>query len=76
MNDHRVLVAYSSRHGGTAEMAEWIAAELAEAGLPVDTRDIAAVDSLDGYDAVVLGSGAPKTRVPACRRGLRPGGMV
>jgi menaquinone-dependent protoporphyrinogen oxidase len=57
MNDHRVLVAYSSRHGGTAEMAEWIAAELAQAGLPVDTRDVAAVDSLEGYDAVVLGSG-------------------
>jgi menaquinone-dependent protoporphyrinogen oxidase len=57
VNDHRVLVAYSSRHGGTAEMAEWIAAELAEAGLPVDTRDVAAVDSLEGYDAVVLGSG-------------------
>jgi len=57
MNDHRVLVAYSSRHGGTAEMAEWIAAELAEAGLSVDTRDVAAVDSLEGYDAVVLGSG-------------------
>jgi menaquinone-dependent protoporphyrinogen oxidase len=57
MNDHRVLVAYSSRHGGTAEMAEWIAAELAEACLAVNTRDIGAVDSLEGYDAVVLGSG-------------------
>jgi menaquinone-dependent protoporphyrinogen IX oxidase len=44
MNDHRVLVAYSSRHGGTAVISEWIAAELAEAGLPVDTRDLAAVD--------------------------------
>lgn len=50
-------MAYSSRNGGTAELAGWIGGELADAGLPVDTRSVAAVGSLAGYDAVVLGSG-------------------
>ena len=52
----RVLVAYGSRHGSTAEIAEAIAATLREAGLAVDCRKAGEVDSLDGYDAVVLGS--------------------
>ena len=53
----KVLVAYSSKRGGTAGIAEAIADELDRRGLEVDCRDAGAVRDLDGYDAVVLGSG-------------------
>ena len=51
-----VLVTVASRHGATGEMGEIIAGVLRDAGLSVDTREPQSVDSLDGYDAVVLGS--------------------
>lgn len=54
----RVLVAYASRNGATAEIAEWLAARL-RGGKPAFEVTVAAVsDDLDptGYDAVVLGS--------------------
>ena len=52
----RVLVAYASKLGSTAEIAEAIAQVLRDGGhhaVAVPTRDVA---SLDDYDAVVLGS--------------------
>ncbi|MFL6138715.1 MAG: flavodoxin domain-containing protein [Frankiaceae bacterium] len=58
----RILVAVASRHGATAEMAEWIGATLREvlAGSvdppTVDVRTVADVPDVDGYDAVVVGS--------------------
>jgi menaquinone-dependent protoporphyrinogen oxidase len=52
----KVLVATASRHGSTTEVAEAVAAALAEAGLAVDALDAAAVTDLGGYDAAVLGS--------------------
>jgi menaquinone-dependent protoporphyrinogen oxidase len=52
----RVLVAYGSKHGSTAEIAETIAATLREAGVDADCVKAGEVQSLDGYDAVVLGS--------------------
>jgi menaquinone-dependent protoporphyrinogen oxidase len=51
-----VLVAYASKHGATAEIAEAIATTLREAGLDADCREAGGVEELDGYDAVVLGS--------------------
>lgn len=51
-----ILVTVASRHGATGEMGEIIAGVLRDAGLSVDTRDPQAVDRLEGYDAVVLGS--------------------
>jgi menaquinone-dependent protoporphyrinogen oxidase len=51
-----VLVAYASKHGSTAEIAQAIADTLGESGLRADCRDVADVKSLDGYDGVVLGS--------------------
>ncbi len=53
----RVLVTAASKHGGTAEMAEWIGGCLRRAGLDVEVRRPDDVTSLDGFDAVVLGSG-------------------
>ncbi len=53
-----VLVAYASRHGATQGIAERIAETLRTAGLDADARPAAAVESLKGYDAFVIGSAA------------------
>jgi len=57
MATRRVLVAFSSRTGSTAGAASMIAVELRQAGLAVDLRPAAEVESLSVYDAIVLGSG-------------------
>lgn len=54
----RVLVCYASRHGATAGIAERIADELSLAGLDVDCRPVVEVDSIDEYDAFVIGGAA------------------
>jgi menaquinone-dependent protoporphyrinogen oxidase len=51
-----VLVAYASTRGSTAEIAETIAATLRREGLGVCLERAEAVQSLDSYDAVILGS--------------------
>lgn len=53
----KVLVTWSSKHGATQEIGSAVARRLEENGLTVDVLDIDAVNHLDGYDAVVLGSG-------------------
>lgn len=50
-----VLVAYASRHGSTAEVAEVVAASLGEQGLEVDVKPAGEVDEMPGYGGVVLG---------------------
>ena len=52
----RVLVAFASKHGSTAEIAEAIAGTLRSSGLEVDCAEAGGVKSLERYDAVVLGS--------------------
>jgi menaquinone-dependent protoporphyrinogen oxidase len=51
-----VLVAYSSKRGSTAEIAETLAATLRREGLGVCLEPAEEVRSLEPYDAVVLGS--------------------
>ena len=51
-----VLVAYSSKRGSTAEIAETLAATLRREGLGVCLERAEDVRSLEPYDAVVLGS--------------------
>jgi menaquinone-dependent protoporphyrinogen oxidase len=51
-----VLVAYSSKRGSTAEIAETVAATLRREGLGVCLERAEDVGSLERYDAVVLGS--------------------
>lgn len=51
-----VLVAYASKRGSTAEIAETVAATLRREGLGVCLERCEDVRSLDRYDAVVLGS--------------------
>jgi menaquinone-dependent protoporphyrinogen oxidase len=50
-----ILVAYASRHGATAGIAERIAARLRAAGLEANARPISAVTDITAYDAFVIG---------------------
>ena len=54
----KILVVYATRHGATQGIAERIAATLESDGLDVTLRPVAGVDSVDGYDAYVIGSAA------------------
>lgn len=53
----RILVSVASKHGSTAEIGHEIAGVLTEAGFKVDIVAPDDVKTLDGFDAVVLGSG-------------------
>ncbi len=57
MSAQRVLVAFASRSGSTAGIAQAIAAVLQGAGLSVDSRPAGDVTDVTPYTAVVLGSG-------------------
>ncbi len=51
----RVLVAHASKHGGTAEIAEWIGQSLEKWGARADVLPAGDVRDLEAYDAVILG---------------------
>ena len=52
----KMLVAVSSKHGSTQEIAESIGATVREAGIEVEVVDAQQVESVAPYDAVVVGS--------------------
>ncbi|HUU74565.1 MAG TPA: flavodoxin domain-containing protein [Methanoregulaceae archaeon] len=52
----RILVAYATRKGSTAEIAQAIGKELQSAGHSVDVAEMKMVTSLEGYDAIVIGA--------------------
>jgi ABC-type uncharacterized transport system involved in gliding motility auxiliary subunit len=52
----KVLVAYASRYGSTAEVAQAIGARLGERDMAVDVKNVEEVKDLAGYSAVVVGS--------------------
>lgn len=52
----RVLIAYATRYGSTAEVAEAIAETLRAAGFAADVRDVRTVREVNGYGAVVFGA--------------------
>ncbi|HYM84675.1 MAG TPA: flavodoxin domain-containing protein [Candidatus Dormibacteraeota bacterium] len=54
----RVLVAYASRHGATAGIAERVAKRLEASGLEVSLVEAARSQSPEGFDAVVVGGSA------------------
>ena len=54
----KVLVAYSTRHGATAGIADRVAAALTAAGLPAEARPVEDVKDVEPYEAVVLGGAA------------------
>lgn len=55
MAGQKVLVAYGTKNGGTAGIAELIGQGLRTLGLAVDVRNAAEVRDTTGYSAVVLG---------------------
>lgn len=54
----KVLVAYSSKHGATAEIAAKIGDTLKDVGLDADVRDVKQAGDPSTYKAVILGSAA------------------
>jgi menaquinone-dependent protoporphyrinogen oxidase len=52
----RNLVAYASRKGSTAGIAQAIGKELTSEGYAVDVSEMKSVRSLEGYNAVVIGA--------------------
>ena len=63
-----VLVAYASKRGSTAEIAETVAATLRREGLGVCLEPAGGVGSLERFDAVVLGSAVYMKRWPGDAR--------
>ena len=52
----KILVTSAGKHGSTKETGAFVAQRLRERGLDADAIPLGAVDSLPGFDAVVLGS--------------------
>ncbi len=52
----KMLIAVSSKHGSTREIAEAIGATVREAGIEVEVVDAREVGSVAPYDAVIVGS--------------------
>lgn len=67
----RVLVAYATMAGSTAEVAQVIGEELEKSDLEVEVRNVDEVDSLEGYDGVVVGGPMILGWHRAARRFLR-----
>lgn len=55
--NNKILVAYASKSGSTIDVAQIIGKGLADKGATVDVMPVKSVKSLDGYRAVVVGSG-------------------
>lgn len=53
----RVLVTAASRHGATEEIGDAIAAALSEQGIESEAQPPERVARIDGFDAVIVGSG-------------------
>ena len=54
----KVLVAYATRHGATAGIADRVAAALTAAGLSAEARPVEDVKDVEPFNAVVLGGAA------------------
>lgn len=66
----RILVAVASRHGATREIGETVADVLREQGHVASVADPDDVDTLEPYDAVVLGSSVYVGRWAASARAM------
>ena len=70
--DKRILVAYATKCGSTAEVAHVVAHILGEAGGEVDVRSVSEVQDLSPYGAIVLGTAVRMGRpLPAARHFVR-----
>jgi menaquinone-dependent protoporphyrinogen oxidase len=52
----RVLVAYASKAGSTAEVADFIGKNIADKGAVVDVKKLENVKGIAGYNAIVIGN--------------------
>lgn len=52
----KLLVAYASKYGSTAEIAEVVGQELQKREVEVEVKPVGQVNSLEGYDGFVIGS--------------------
>ena len=52
---NKILVAYATMAGSTAEVAQVVGEEIANAGLQVDVLELDKVKDLESYDGVVVG---------------------
>jgi len=52
----KILVAYATMAGSTAEVAQAVGEEITKTGLEVDVKPINDVRNLEGYDGVVVGA--------------------
>lgn len=52
----KVLIAYASKYGSTAEIAAEIGRTLEESGLSVEVRTVGSVHDLSAYRAAIIGS--------------------
>jgi menaquinone-dependent protoporphyrinogen oxidase len=52
----KVLVGYATKHGSTAEVAQFIGNVLQEHALDITVAEVGGVSSAAGYDAFVIGS--------------------
>jgi menaquinone-dependent protoporphyrinogen oxidase len=50
-----ILIAYATKSGSTAEVAQTIGKELSQDGVQADVRPISAVRDISPYDAVIVG---------------------
>jgi menaquinone-dependent protoporphyrinogen IX oxidase len=53
---HKILVAYATMSGSTAEVAQAVGEEIARCGLQVDVLPLASVKSLESYSGVIVGA--------------------
>jgi menaquinone-dependent protoporphyrinogen oxidase len=59
---NKILIAYASRAGSTAEIAHAIGKTLTERGMTVDVRPMQEVHDITPYRAVVAGSAVQKSK--------------
>lgn len=55
MSAQRVLVVHASQFGSTTEIAQHICSRLQAAGIKADLLPANKIQSLDGYDAIIIG---------------------
>jgi menaquinone-dependent protoporphyrinogen oxidase len=68
----KILVAYGTAAGSTAEVAQAVGEEMEKAGLEATVQPVEEVISLEGYDAVVVGTAVRAFRIlPKTRRFMR-----
>jgi menaquinone-dependent protoporphyrinogen oxidase len=54
--EKKYLIAYGTAAGSTAEVAQAIGEEMQKQGITVDIKPVETIKTIEGYDAVVVGS--------------------